>query len=80
MNERKEMIPAPKRRNKAALSGYCKPEWNLLCRIRANMKSIIKRPVKGRRMSKGEGILLEQIRFMIDTMDTIFDDWPEDPE
>jgi len=31
-------------------------------------------------MSKGEGILLEQIRFMIDTMDTIFDDWPEDPE
>jgi len=74
------MVPAPERHHKAYLSGYCKPEWDLLCRVRANIKSILIRPLKGKKISKGEGIVLEQLRIIIANMDETFTDWPENPK
>ena len=72
MNKRKEMIPAPARTHKATLSGYCKPEWELLCNIRRKVKRML--DVKTAKKMHAH------LRGIINHMDDTFNDWPEDPK
>ncbi|MEE9540563.1 MAG: hypothetical protein V3V85_03595 [Candidatus Thorarchaeota archaeon] len=73
-NSRKEMIPAPVREVHKS-GAFCKPEWDLLCRIRYSLKHIVstKSPSRVRDVRK---VLIG----IIANMDDVFDDWPEDPK
>jgi len=67
VNSRKEMIPA------SALKYNCKPEWELLYRVRTSLKGIIHEKMPARAMRK-------TLIGLIAHMDDVFDDWPEDPK
>lgn len=71
MNSRKEMIPAPVR--EVHKSGtFCKPEWDLLCRIHKEIGAITMKYTKSKII-----VLLTNV---IHDMNSTFDDWPGDPK
>jgi len=67
----KEMVPAVKRVDKSTIY-LCRPEWELLCRIRYGIQQVIKE-TRARDMRK---LLIG----LIAHMDDMFDNWPEDPK
>lgn len=73
MNERKEMIPAPLRGKHQEMPVFCKPEWDLLCRIRKEIGAITP-------ASHTKAQILVILTNVILDMNDAFDDWPEDPK
>lgn len=70
-NSRKEMIPAPVREVHKS-SAFCKPEWDLLCRIR-------ERVARAYDLKRARDMRLQLLAIITDMAET-FDDWPEDPK
>lgn len=71
---RKEMVPVVKRVDKSTIY-LCKPEFDLLCRIRYSLKYIVSK----KSPSRARDIRKVLIGIIVD-MNAVFDDWPEDPK
>ena len=68
MNSRKEMVPAPVRKEHGSPM-FCLPEWNLLCRIRQQIGDITAKHTKSK--------ILVILTNVIHDMNETFTDWPE---
>ncbi len=77
MNSRKEMIPAPIRELHKS-PGFCGPEWDLLCRVRKQIKTLL--DTKYAVSQQARGTIRKKLKGIIAGMDDVFDDWPEDPK
>jgi len=71
VNSRKEMIPAPDRKEHHSI-GLCNPEWQLLCWIRRELGNVELNATKKQMRS--------DIIRIVTTMNETFTDWPEDPK